>query len=258
MFKDTAEVPEAQYARRREFVFIILAGLFLGSLTMLNILGISRFIKLFEAWGFTFAIAVGVLPYPITFLCTDLISELYGKARASMVVWTGLGLNVWVVFILWLGGVLPGFEAMNAETGLPLRDEAGRLPVFFEIRALTFGAVLASMIAYLSAQFVDVYVFHWLRNITKGKHLWLRNNGSTLFSQFVDTLAVILITYFLTSGLDAVINSGQPIWPQLAALIFTGYVFKMLAALIDTIPFYLVTHYLRKYLNLPGIATTEK
>ncbi len=100
---------------RRERVFLILAGLFLGTLAMLNILGISRFIKLLElqtASGapLVFAIAVGVLPYPMTFLCTDFISEFYGRRRANFVVFVGLLLNIWVVFIIWLGGVLPGFE----------------------------------------------------------------------------------------------------------------------------------------------------
>jgi uncharacterized integral membrane protein (TIGR00697 family) len=251
MFDDSSQPSQSQLANRREFCFLILAGLFLGSLTMLNILGISRFIKLFESGGYVFALALGVLPYPITFLCTDLISELYGKNRARMVVWVGLGLNAWVIFILWLGGVMPGFEPMDSTTGLPVRDEAGRLPVFFEIRALTFGAVFASMIAYLSAQFVDVYVFHWLRRLTRGRHLWLRNNGSTLFSQLVDTVAVILITWFFTTGLDAVVDPEGILWKQLLTLILTGYVFKILAALIDTIPFYIATHYLRRYLALP-------
>ena len=96
--------------RRRERVFLFLAGLFLGTLAMLNILGISRFIDFsfqIGPWTIPFVVAVGVLPYPVTFLCTDLISELYGRRRANLVVWVGLMLNAWVVFILWLGGVLP-------------------------------------------------------------------------------------------------------------------------------------------------------
>ena len=105
---------------RRERVFLVLAGLFLGTLAMLNILGILRFIKLGEletaTWGtLTFAVAIGVLPYPITFLCTDLISELYGQARANAVVWMGLLLNGWVLLILWIGGVLPGFETIDPQ-----------------------------------------------------------------------------------------------------------------------------------------------
>ena len=104
---------------RNDKVFLLLAGLFLGSLTMLNILGVSRFID----YSFTifnhnvpFIIAIGVLPYPITFLCTDLISELYGKKKANLVVWIGLILNIWVLFIVWLAGVLdPPDNLVNGE-----------------------------------------------------------------------------------------------------------------------------------------------
>ena len=107
---------------RRERVFLVLSGLFLGTLAMLNILGISRFIKLgeihTEALGpLVFAVAVGVLPYPLTFLCTDFISEFYGRRRANAVVTVGLLLNLWVVFIMWLGGALPGFETVDPATG---------------------------------------------------------------------------------------------------------------------------------------------
>ncbi|MDG2291722.1 MAG: VUT family protein, partial [Phycisphaerales bacterium] len=107
---------------RRERVFLVIAGLFLGTLAMLNILGITRFIEFGriadgDATPWVFAVAIGVLPYPVTFLCTDLISELFGRARANAVVWVGLLLNGWVLFILWLGGSLPGFETMDPVTG---------------------------------------------------------------------------------------------------------------------------------------------
>lgn len=252
---------------RRERVFLVLAGLFLGSLTMLNILGVTRFIRL-ASWGtedgetlfrfgaavddpnaWVFVVAVGVLPYPITFLCTDFISELYGRARANAVVWTGLLLNIWVVLILWFGGVMPGFESIDPQTGKIALDEAGRLPVFFEVRTLAFGAVTASMLAYLAAQFCDVYVFHFWKKLTKGKHLWLRNCGSTSISQLIDSTAVILITYAV-GGLAGVINSETPLMPQLLLLIATGYAFKFAFAMFDTIPFYLGVGWLSRYLRI--------
>lgn len=252
---------------RRERVFLVLAGLFLGTLAMLNILGISRFVKLFEhdfdpaTPGVTvFAVAVGVLPYPMTFLCTDLISELFGRRRANMVVWVGLLLNLWVVAILWIGGVLPGFGALDPATGMPPQPawdaEKGAFIetgwTFFQVRNLAFGAVAASMVAYLVAQFVDVYVFHFWKQLTKGKHLWLRNNGSTIVSQLVDTVAVILITHFYAHALP--IDRDSPLAGQLLAFIATGYAFKLVAALLDTGPFYLATHWLVRYLRLapPG------
>ena len=249
------KVVSEKLRERRERVFFFFAALFIGSLAMLNILGISRFLDLSVDVGpisIPFAIAIGVLPYPLTFLCTDFISELYGKKRAAFVVWMGLIVNLWVVLVLWLGGVLPGFEAVDPGTGQILRDEAGRLPVFFEIRALTFGAVAASMIAYISAQFCDVFLFHFWKRLTKGRHLWLRNNGSTLVSQLVDTIAVILITHFYARALP--IDAGQNLWPQLLFFVASGYSFKVAVALLDTIPFYLGVNWLSRYLQLepPG------
>jgi len=234
---------------RRERVFLVLAGIFLGSMTMLNILGVSRFIDFsFECFGIRIpmVLAIGVLPYPATFLCTDFISELYGRRRASFVVWVGLVLNLWVVFFVWIGGVLPPVPDWNASTGLPPQDAYDF--AFFRIRMLTMGAVVASMIAYLAAQLCDVFLFHFWKGLTQGRHLWLRNNGSTLVSQFVDTFAVITITHYYAHGLP--IDVDQPIWPQLWLLIGSGYVFKASVALLDTIPFYLGVRWLAGYLEI--------
>ncbi|MBT8484455.1 MAG: queuosine precursor transporter [Phycisphaerales bacterium] len=238
---------------RRERVFLVLAGLFLGTLAMLNILGVTRFIKLLEVdrddgGALVFAVAVGVLPYPVTFLCTDFISELYGRARANAVVWVGLLLNLWVMLILWVGGTLPGFEPLGPD-GAIVRDAADRLPVFFEVRTLAFGAVAASMIAYLAAQLIDVYLFHLWKKLTGGRHLWLRNNGSTIISQLVDTVAVILITYSI-GGLAGVVDETRPVAGQLLLLIATGYAFKFTFAAIDTIPFYLGVRWLSRFLQI--------
>jgi hypothetical protein len=254
-YEGLKELTEHELHRRRERLFLLLSGIFLGTLAMLNILGITRFIKLFEIdfdqgieGSTVFAVAVGVLPYPLTFLCTDFISELYGRRRANAVVWVGLILNLWVVFILWVGGVLPGFESVGSD-GEMLVDAAGRVPVFFEVRTLAFGAVTASMVAYLVAQLVDVQVFHFWKRLTKGKHLWLRNNGSTLVSQLVDTVAVILITHFYAKALP--IDPEQELWVQLFVFIATGYAFKLVAALFDTLPFIIGTRHLVRYLRLP-------
>lgn len=237
-----------EIAIRREVVFILLAGLFLGTLAMLNILGISRQIDLSFNIGslqIPFVVFVGVLPYPLTFLCTDLISELYGKRRARMLVWIGLVLNIWVLFILWIGGILPPSTQLGPD-GLPDLNHPDR--TFFQIRKWTSMATAASMIAYLSAQLVDVHVFHFLKKLTKGKALWLRNNGSTLTSQMVDSLAVILITYFFTNAIS--ITPGETVVHGLLILILSNYSFKVIAALVDTLPFYLGTRFLSRYLEI--------
>lgn len=239
-FEGLPALDERVVQRRRQTVFLILSGVFLGSLAMLNVLGVTRFLDLSFSIGsleVPMPLAVGVLPYPITFLCTDLISELYGEKRASDVVWMGLAINIWVGFILWLGGILPGNEA----------------PAFFEVRNLAFGGIMASMVAYLVAQTVDVRLFHFWKRRTQGRHLWLRNNGSTLVSQLVDTTAVILITHYYANGLPII--RDEPVLGQLMTYIFAGYVFKVVVALLDTGPFYLGVRQLSRYLRVDASRT---
>ena len=246
---DLGESVDPIIKRRREVVFILLSGIFLGTLAILNILGISRQIDFSFTIGektIPFIVFVGVLPYPVTFLCTDFISEIYGKKRANTVVWVGLLLNIWVLFILWIGGLLPPQPELM-EDGLPGRFDPNR--TFFQIRQWTFGATLASMIAYLTAQFVDVHIFHLIRRISRGKMLWLRNNVSTLTSQMVDSLAVVTITYFYARNAIS-IAPGETVMHALTILILSNYFFKMAAALLDTIPFYIGVNFLVKYLHL--------
>lgn len=249
MFQQNLNRYPDKYAFRREMFFLLFAGIFIGTLAMLNILGVTRLIDLsFTIFSIEvpFRVFVGVLPYPITFLCTDFISEFYGKKRASMVVWIGFVLNLWVLFILWIGGILPPQPEIDPVTGLPPEGDPNRL--FFEVRLFTFSATFASMIAYLTAQFVDVHVFHLLKKKTHGKLLWLRNNGSTLTSQLVDSFAVVLITYYFTHAI--LIDPEKGVFTSLLILILSNYFFKVIAALVDTIPFYIGVRFLSGYLNI--------
>ena len=247
-----------KYQQRREVVFLILAGLFLGSLAMLNILGLTKMINI-HVGGLTFALTMGVLPYPITFLCTDFISELYGRKRANTVVWIGLLLNIWVVFIVWLGDSLPPHEVFYDAAGKLIIPETIHgvpntkgLPIpgylFNEIKTLTLASTFASMAAYLLAQFVDVHIFHYFKKLTKGKHLWLRNNGSTLISQLVDSVAVIFIAHYAANAFSLQENPDAItiLWGYITA----GYLFKLCSALLDTLPFYVGVKWLSNYLDI--------
>ena len=236
----------------QSLIFLILSGFFLGSITLLNILGTSKFINYsFEIFGLEipFVIAIGVLPYPITFLCTDLISELYGKTKAKWVVWTGFGINLWVLLFVWLAGVLDmPHEIINNQPLYSIENNQVFIHsqyAFYYIRNLTMGATLASMVAYLSAQFIDVKIFHYLKEKTKGRRLWLRNNASTIISQLIDSIAVILITHYLVDGLPK--NTSGELTHSLLYFVLSGYLFKLVIALLDTIPFYYLTKKLRKY-----------
>ena len=235
---------------RRERVFIVLAGFFICAMTLLNVMGITRFVQLGPM-----ALAVGVLPYPLTFLCTDLISELYGRKRANFVVTLGLVLNVFILGVLYLGAALPSVapEAtppwqqleLAASVGLPNGQSLdGVVELYSLLLACTSGAVFASMLAYIAAQYCDVQLFHFWKRLTKGKHLWLRNNFSTLVSQAVDSIAVITVTF------GAAFLAGDMAFKTMLVLVASNYLFKMVVALVDTVPFYILTAKLRKFLQL--------
>lgn len=243
-------VADSALREKREKVFLVLAGCFLAAMAMLNVVGITHFIALGPL-----SLAVGVLPYPITFLCTDLISELYGKTRANFVVWLGFALNLFILFVVWLGDALPAVGeaarppwqdlAINGQLFLPNGESlSGTVELFHIIYACTSGAVFASMVAYLAAQFCDVHLFHFWKKLTKGKHLWLRNNGSTLVSQLVDSLAVVGITF------GAAFMRGEKTFEIMLVLLASNYAFKVVAALVDTIPLYFLVNWLRGYLKL--------
>lgn len=235
---------------RRERVFLVLAGLFLCAMTMLNIIGITRFIQLGPM-----ALAVGVLPYPLTFLCTDLISELYGRSRANFMVTVGLILNFFIIGTMWLAQAMPsvGPESQPPWQLIQLAEDVAlpngtsvtdSVELFTLLYATTSGAVMASMMAYIAAQYCDVYMFHFWKRLTNGKHLWLRNNGSTIISQGVDSFMVIAVTFgaqFLAGAMSA---------GAMLVLMGSNYLFKLCVALADTLPFYAGVHYLAKYLEL--------
>ena len=237
---------------RRERTFVVLAGIFLCAMTLLNVIGITRFVQLGPL-----ALAVGVLPYPLTFLCTDLICELYGKARANFLVTVGLGLNFFILGVLLLGNSIPSVPAENmppwqilqlaAPVALPNGDLVEQSVGLYQlIYATTSGAMVASMLAYVAAQYCDVHLFHFWKRVTKGKHLWIRNNFSTLMSQMVDSLMVISVTF------GAAFMRGDIALQSMLVLIASNYAFKAVVALLDTGPLYLAVHYLRKYLQIPG------
>lgn len=242
---------------RRERVFIVLAGFFLCAMTLLNVIGITRFIQLGPL-----ALAVGVLPYPLTFLCTDLISELYGRRRATFLVWVGFTLNFFILGCLWLGNYIPavGVEAQPPWQVIELAEEialpngeviTGSVELFTLLYACTSGAVFASMMAYIAAQFCDVQLFHFFKRLTKGKHLWLRNNFSTLTSQMVDSVMVISVTF------GATFLAGDITLAALLVLTGSNYLFKMFVALADTLPFYYLTSRFKNYLQIDNTLVME-
>ena len=256
---DASSLSPMQLTERRERVFLVLAGVFLSAMTLLNVIGITKFVQLGPL-----AVAVGVLPYPITFLCTDLISELYGKSRANFLVTVGLFINGFILLVMTAGQYatsvdpanMPPWQILQLAQPIPLPSGdslEGNVELFTVMYAMTSGAVTASMAAYITAQYCDVQLFHFWKRVTKGKHLWLRNNFSTLLSQLVDSVMVVTVTF------GAVFLRGEMAFQTLLVLVASNYGFKAAVALLDTIPLYILVARLRRYLALDEheLAVTE-
>tara|TARA_B100001173_G_C15935651_1_gene524800 strand:- start:432 stop:1130 length:699 start_codon:yes stop_codon:yes gene_type:complete len=213
-------------------LYLILSGIFIASLVSCNLI-FQKFFEI-EIWlpfvgNYTFAQSVGLLPYPITFLVTDIISEIYGKDRANQVVTSGLVASIFMLIVVTLADIIPmaSWSPVDSDT-------------FHKVFGLSAAAVFASMMAYLFAQYVDIRIFHFWKRLTKGKHLWLRNNASTVFSQFIDTSAVLLLLCFF----------GVLGWERFGVLLLNGFLFKVFFAAFDTPFVYMIVYYLRKKFNL--------
>jgi|TARA_B110000116_G_scaffold102926_1_gene89627 uncharacterized integral membrane protein (TIGR00697 family) len=206
--------------------FLVLVGIFIASLITCNLIA-NKFVAV--DMGFrVFIISAGILPYPLTFLVTDLISELYGQKKANLVVFSGFIASLFVLLFLWLGG------QFNAIPESLVSDS-----IYNSVFRNAWRLIAASMIAYLFAQVIDVRIFHFWKKLTNGKHLWLRNNGSTIASQLVDTTLVICILFV------GVWNSDQ-----ILSAIIDGWLFKMLMALIDTPIIYGVIYLLKGRIDI--------
>lgn len=212
--------------RRADFYYLLLAALFITALVVCNLVA-NKFVEI--DLGFkTFIISVGILPYPITFLITDILSEVYGQRRTNAVVYAGFGALIFTLLVIWLGGLFP------AIAGSPLGDAA-----YGEAFGNTWRLILASMAAYLVAQLIDVKLFHFWKNLTGGKHLWVRNNGSTILSQLVDTTLVIVVLF-----------AGSLSWGTMGQYILDGWLFKALVALADTPFMYAAAWFFRRTFSL--------
>ena len=214
-------------------IYMLLGALFITSLVVSNLI----FQKFFywhpfdiEIFGFRlFEISVGILPYPITFLITDLISEIYGKKRANQVVVTGIFASLFSLLIILVADMVPAIE------NSPVNDA-----LFTKVFGQSAIAVFASMTAYLFAQFIDIQIYHFWKRLTKGKHLWLRNNFSTWFSQFVDTFTIVTL----------LCSFGIIDWVNFKGLLVSGFLFKVFVAACDTPFLYLGVYLFRKRFKL--------
>jgi len=219
-----------QKKRQAEILFLVLTALFVAALITANLI-FQKFFRWNPFGLWEFELSAGIIPYPVTFLVTDIISEIYGRKMANRVVIAGLFASLFMLLIIVVASVAPATDFS------PVSDAQ-----FDTVFGFTFVAVAASLVAYLLAQFLDVQIFHFWKRKTKGKHLWFRNNASTFTSQFVDTFTVLLLLCFFE-----VIE-----WELFGMLLLNGYMFKVMVAILDTPIIYMVVWGIRRKFGLKG------
>lgn len=189
---------------------MLLNGIFITSLIIANIVA-SKVVTILSL-----VLPAAVVAYPLTFLMTDVIGEIWGKEEANRTVRNGFICQA-------ISLILIAFAIL-----LPVAPFADNQAEFETILGQSFRVVFASMVGYLVAQCNDVFIFHKLKEKYNGKHKWLRNNASTLLSQLLDTAIFITIAFIGTV-------------PNIMTMIFSQYIVKAVYALIDTPFFYLLT-----------------
>ena len=247
-------------------LFLILSGIFITNALIAEFIGVKIFslestlgwkpaeIHLFGG-VYSFNLTCGVLLWPVVFVMTDIINEYYGVKGVRFLSWLTIGL---IAF-----GFLMVFGALQTEPNgwwITSKKEAGienMNTAFNGIYGQGLGIIIASMTAFLVAQFIDVFVFHRIKKWTGEKKIWLRATGSTVISQLIDSFVVLLIAFYFYPKL--VKGQGEP-WPfdQLIAICIVNYIYKFLVAILLTPVIYFVHGWIERYLGHEQAAVMKK
>lgn len=197
--------------RKTTFNLVLLNALFMLGLIISNMFG-GKLISIYGS-----VVPGAILTYPLTFLCTDIIGEIWGKKEANDCVKIGIIIQLSFLLLGYISLMIPAQpQSMGLQESLSTVLNQG------------LRMTLASLGALMCSQFMDVYIFHKLKERYNGKYKWLRNNGSTMTSQFVDTVIFITIAFY--GVVDNVVMMA-----------FAQYVIKVVLALLDTPFFYFFT-----------------
>lgn len=212
------------FKTKKDIVFIILAGIFITNAIVAELIG-GKLIQIGP-----FLMSIGILPWPVVFLTTDLINEHFGKDGVKKLSFITAGLIAYCILLLFIGTKIPAFE-----TGQTVNDEQ-----FYAVFGQGLFIMVASIIAFLVSQLVDVSIFWILRNKTGKKMIWLRSTGSTVVSQLIDSFIVSGIAFWLTGKIST---------KDYINMSLSGYSFKLIIAVALTPLIYLGHYLIEKYLH---------
>jgi queuosine precursor transporter len=211
------------FKTRKEIVFIILAGIFITNAVVAELIG-GKLIQIGS-----FVMSIGILPWPVVFLTTDLINEYFGTKGVRKLSFITAGLIAYAFIIIFLAIAVPAAKGIS-----PVNDEQ-----FYAVFGQSMWIIVGSIIAFLVSQLIDVTIFWYLKNKTGGEKIWLRTTGSTVISQLFDSFIVLGIAFWLPGKID---------FNTFISSALTGYVFKLVLAIVLTPLIYLGHYAIKNYL----------
>lgn len=215
---------------KKDLVYLLLTAFFITNAILAELIGGKLiFIPLDIPFIGKPAASIGVIPWPIVLIATDIMNEYFGKEGVKRITWMTTGMIAYCFVILFIAVAIP------AASFSPVNDDTFKT-VFGQSLWIIFG----SIIAFALSQFIDVTVFWYLRSMTGAKRLWLRTTGSTVVSQMVDSLVIIGIAFWLPGK----VSSGE-----FLNVALTNYSYKLLIAVGLTPVIYVVHGLIDRYLG---------
>jgi uncharacterized integral membrane protein (TIGR00697 family) len=215
------------FQKRKDIVYVILAGIFITNALVAELIG-GKLIYIGNV-----VMSLGILPWPIVFITTDLINEYFGEKGVKKLSFITAGLIAYTFFLLLIGLHIPAVKGDGLIT-----DEQ-----FTAVFGQSMWIIVGSITAFLVSQLIDVTIFHFVKNKTGKKMIWLRSTGSTVISQLFDSFIVLGIAFWLPGKIDTKMFITSAI---------TGYTVKLLIAIGLTPLIYLGHYLIEKYLAKDG------
>ncbi len=223
---------------RRETLYLVFATFFSVLVIISNLITF----KLVSIPFFTdLVLPCGLITYPLTFLISDLVTEIYGVYKAKFMVYLAFIMSIAAHFIIQLAVILPPHPEWTATYNpFGYADSAAYQVAFASVFKLNGIALFSSMASYVVAQILDIRLFAFLKELTKSRYLWLRNGGSTLIAQVIDTLVVN--TLFLYCGLKLNLDT-------VVAISLICYLYKACFTVFNIPIFYLAVYLSNRFIH---------
>lgn len=250
------ELHKQWYTNKATLLFMILGGFFVTNALIAEFIGIKIFslekllgfqpfnMTLFGVTGLGFNLTAGVILWPVVFVMTDIINEYFGRRGVQMLSWMAVVMILYAFLMFFAGIHLPPNDWWQMQSGIVVDQPDSSIPdmnlAFKKIFGQGLWIIIGSMVAFLLGQLVDVVVFHWIRNRTGEKYMWLRATGSTLVSQFIDSFVVLIVAFYIGSNWDLV---------RVLAIGCVNYMYKSVMAIVLTPLIYLGHNLIERFLG---------